>query len=68
MLLGNPSYHIFGVAESRLGPKVDDNIIDIEGYMCIRQDRNTEGGGIVLYMRNTLKAKVLAFSDTTVPG
>ena len=66
MLLEDSSYHIFGEAEYRLGQKVNDSIVDIEGYSCIRQDRNTEGGGIILYVRNTLKAKVLAFSCTTV--
>ena len=40
MILDSAYYHVFGVAESRLGPV--DNIIEIDGYSCIRQDRNTE--------------------------
>ena len=67
-MLLNSDYHVFGVAESRLGPCVDDNIIDVSGYSCIRQDRNTEGGVIILYVRSFLKAKVLAYSDTSAPG
>ena len=68
MILDTSSYHIFGVAESRLGPVVDDNIIEIEGYSSIRQDRITEGGSIILYIHNSLRASVLACSDTTTVG
>ena len=68
MILDNPSYHVFGVAESRLGPKIHDNIVEIDGYNTIRQDRNTEGGGIILYIQNSLRATVLANSNTTNYG
>ena len=54
-----------GVAESRFGDAVDDNIVAIRGYSSIRQDRNTQGGGVVLYIKNNLRAKVLARSNTT---
>ena len=57
-----------GVAESRFGDVVDDNIIVVNGYSSIRQDRNTQGGGIVLYIRNYLRATVLAHSNTTTIG
>ena len=63
-IFGDTSYHVFGVAESSLGPVVDSNIIDIDGYSCVRQDRNTPGGGIVLYVRNFLRPSVLDRSDT----
>ena len=68
-LLGSDlSYHILGVAETRLGPTVDDNLFNIPGYSIIRQDRNTGGGGVALYVRDTLKVKILANSSTTRPG
>ena len=57
-----------GVAESRFGDAVDDNIVAIEGYSLIRQDRNTQGGGVVFYIKNNLRAKVLARSNTTQKG
>ena len=37
-LWNDPSYDFFGVAESRLGPEVDDSLINIHGYSAIRQD------------------------------
>ena len=60
----NNSYHLFGIAETRLGPEVNDNFINIPGYSVLRQDRNIRGGGILLYVKENLKAKVL-FSSTT---
>ena len=37
----------------------------IDGYSTIRQDRNTQGGGVLLYVHNTYKAKILCTSTTT---
>ena len=48
LLVDDPTYHVMGVAESRFGDVVDDGIIAIEGYSLIRQDQNTQGGGVVL--------------------
>ena len=62
-LLSHPSYHLFGIAESRLGPNIDD-FVEIEGYSIIRQDRNTHGGGVLLYVSNLWKAKILCTSAT----
>ena len=67
ILLEDPSYDIMGVAESRLSNKVVDHLVSVNGYSILRQDRNTEGGG-VLYLRNTLRAKILASSNTEMTG
>ena len=62
------TYDIMGVAESRLDDAVDDHIVNIDGYTILRQDRNTEGGGVIVYIRNTLRAQILAQSKTAGPG
>ena len=67
-LTRDPSYHILGVAETRLGPTVDDNLFNIPVYSIIRQVRNTGGGEVTLYVRDRLKVKILAKSETTRPG
>ena len=64
----NPGYDIFGVAETCFHPLLDDSAVIINGYSLIRQDRNTQGGGVALYIHNNYKFTVLATSDTTVPG
>ena len=51
VLLQNTSYDIFGVAESSLGPEVDDGLIQISGYSVLRCDRNTGGGCSSVYTR-----------------
>ena len=62
------TYHLFGIAESRFGPSVEDSFGEIEEYSIVRQDHNTVGGGVLLYIRNNLKAKVLFKSATTQAG
>ena len=64
----DPSYHIFGVAETRLGPEIDDHLVNIHGFSVVRQDRNLNGGGILLYLKDNLKAKILHISKTTQKG
>ena len=59
---------MFGIAESWLGPVVNDSLIQINGYSIIRQDRNIYGGGVALYVRNGFKVTKLAYSNTLGPG
>ena len=54
--------------ETRFGPSVEDSFGEIEGFSIIWQDRNTVGGGVLLYIRNNLKANVLFKSATTQVG
>ena len=51
-----------------MGPVVDDNLIKLDGFSILRQDRNTNGGGVALYVRNDFKVKKLACSNTLGPG
>ena len=66
-LAENPSYHLFGIAESWLSPVVDDGLIRIEGYSVIRQDRNINGGGVALFLRDDFNITILATSNTLGP-
>ena len=38
--------------------------MDIDGFSLLRHDRNRHGGGVALYVHNTLEAEVLATSNT----
>ena len=64
----NPSYHVFGVAETWLGPVVDDSLIQIDNYILIRKDRNVNGGGVAMYVRRDFTVTELAASSTTGKG
>ena len=59
------SYHLFGFAESKLGPAVEDYLVQIDGYTLLRHDCKVGVGGVALYVRNTLKVKILEKSNTT---
>ena len=64
-LLSDPSYDLFGVVELRLGPEFDNHLINVHGYSALRQDRNLGGGGVILYVKDNLKAKIVHLSNTT---
>ena len=49
------SCHVFAVAEYRFGNLVDDYLVKVKGYSTLGQDRNTAGGGVLLYVRNDVK-------------
>ena len=51
-----------------MGPVVDDDLIRIEGYSIIRQDRNINGGGVALFVRDDFNITILATSNTLGPG
>ena len=67
-LRDNPSYDIFGVAESRLSPLLKNDPFALGGSSLVRQDRNLQGGGIALYIKSTYKFIKLAYSNTTTLG
>ena len=62
--LESSSYHVFGVAETRLRPQVNDAHVQFKGYSIIRQDRNLANGVIALYISNSLKAGVFHIPPT----
>ena len=64
-LLQESSYDLFGVVNTRLGPEADDSLMEVQRYSILHQDRNTGGGGVLRYVRNNLKAKILHQSKTT---
>ncbi|XP_031788490.1 uncharacterized protein LOC116417754 [Nasonia vitripennis] len=59
-----PSYHLFGVAETRFRSEVDDVFAQVDGYSVLRQDRNKRGGGVALFISNVFKATILCSSQS----
>ncbi|OXU31512.1 hypothetical protein TSAR_014216 [Trichomalopsis sarcophagae] len=66
-LLDDPSYDVFGVAETRLGPMIDRSLVVVRGYSLSTQDRNERGGSVALYIRDALTFTELAHSNTASP-
>ena len=45
---------IIGLNETKLHKTIPDSQVDIEGYDILRRDRNRNGGGVALYIRQSL--------------
>lgn len=46
---------------------VNSSLIQINGPIEIRNDRDVNGGGVILYFRSNFTLTKLAFSSTTGP-
>ena len=56
MLLIETSLDILTVTETKLANDTTDEDIEIEGYFAIRDDRDKNGGGVLLYYKDSLAA------------
>lgn len=54
IILANSSFDILAINESKIDDLIPDTEINILGYNLIRNDRNRAGGGVVLYIRDSI--------------
>jgi hypothetical protein len=59
-------YSIIALTETWLDDTVEDYRISINGYNAIRLDRNSNGGGVALYIKNELITKCLGYLSDDV--
>lgn len=54
--LSRPSKHIdlFALNETHLDSTITDNMIHIDGYDVVRNDRSRNGGGVCIYLRSSI--------------
>ena len=58
-------YDIFAVSETWLTDVISDEVVNINGYRLIRRDRgHGRGGGVLLYMRDSIKCSILSDQKT----
>ena len=50
----NQNFDLLTINETRLDYTIDNNEVDISGYNLIRKDRNRNGGGVAIYVRDTI--------------
>lgn len=55
----NNSYDVFLITESWLDSRVKSEFIGIDGYVLVREDRETRGGGVCMYIRNNISFEVV---------
>ena len=47
--------HILCLNETKIDDSISDDDIEIEGYIVNRKDRNRFGGGVAIYIHNTIQ-------------
>ena len=52
--MSNKLFDIFSFSETRLDSTITDNMINIDGYDVLRKDRDRNGGGVCIYLRNSI--------------
>lgn len=60
LLTNKVCVHAIAISESWFNEKTNDRLMAIENYNLLRHDRkNKRGGGVAIYLRNNIKAKLL---------
>ena len=54
VLMRENKIDIFAINETKLDSKTKDEQVSVEGYNILRCDRNSYGGGVAIYLRDTL--------------
>ena len=54
VILVNTSLDILAINETKIDDSVSSNEISIVGYQLIRKDRNRHGGGVLMYIRESI--------------
>ena len=57
MLVNELGIHILALNETKLDKSIDDSLVGIEGYTLKRCDRDRHGGGVAIYIKDTLLDK-----------
>lgn len=61
--------HVISISETWLHAHIQDALVELKDYFLIRKDRDgREGGGIAVYIHNSLKAKIIYASPTEFTG
>ena len=56
--MSNKFLDIMSFSETRVNSTIPDSMIHIDGYDIIRKDRSRNGGGVCIYLRNTINYQI----------
>ena len=54
MLVKDLGVHILAINETKLDDNIDDALISIVGYSIKKRDRNRHGGGVAIYINDSI--------------
>ena len=58
LTMSNNINDIMSFSETRLNSTITDGMIHIDGYDIIRKDRSRNGGGVCIYLRNSINYQI----------
>ena len=58
LLLSSHNIHILCVNETRLDTSISDQEIHVDGFSVLRKDRNRSGGGVAVFVSNSISYSV----------
>ena len=56
--LSNHQYDIICINETWLDDKINTYEVSLDGYDLVRKDRKRTGGGVAMYIRNSISYKI----------
>ena len=54
-LIKDKGFHILAINETKLDSTITDSLLGVDGYALHRRDRDRHGGGVAVYVRESLK-------------
>lgn len=54
LILPDNDIDIIGLSKTRLNKTIPDSMVSIEGYRIYRKDRDGNGGGVAMYVKESL--------------
>lgn len=63
-IISDHSFDVFTVSETWLHRGIPDRLLNINGYKLYRCDRETRGGGLCIYVTNTLNTTIFPTGNT----
>ena len=64
VILNQRDLDILALTETWLSDVVCDDVVRIAGYRFVRRDRGGRGGGVGMYVRDSLECKIVYLDDT----
>ena len=62
LVMEEKNIHILAINETKLDEVMPSSLVSVDGYSLERKDRNFFGGGVAIYIKNTIIMKLSRIS------
>ena len=67
LFIRDKGIHVLGINESKLEEKFPNHLVSIDGFEIVRKDHDKLGGGVALYIYDSVNFKVTDFLPANLP-